>query len=49
LAGTISLVCVGGGCRVGWFTARLVLGRRAPLAAGLVLVGIGAAMLLGAG
>jgi putative Mn2+ efflux pump MntP len=49
LAGAISLLCVGGGCRTGWSTARPVLGRRAPLAAGLVLVGIGAAMLSGAG
>lgn len=48
LAGAISLVCVGGGSRVGWRVGRVVPGRRAPLVAGLVLVGVGTAMLSGA-
>lgn len=49
LAGAFSLICLGGGSRVGWSAGRAVLGRRARLAAGLVLVAVGAATPLGAG
>jgi putative Mn2+ efflux pump MntP len=49
LAGVVSLLCVGGGSRVGASVGRRLLGRRAPLVAGVVLVGVGAAMLSGAG
>ena len=49
LAGAFSLLCVGGGSRVGWSVSRLFIGEQAPLFAGLVLVGVGAAVLSGAG
>ena len=48
LAGAISLVCVGGGSGIGGSVGRVVLGRPAPLLAGVGLVGIGIAMLCGA-
>jgi putative Mn2+ efflux pump MntP len=48
LAGGVSLLCVGGGSRVGASVGRRLLGRRAPLVAGVVLVGVGTAMLSGA-
>jgi putative Mn2+ efflux pump MntP len=48
LAGVLSLICVGGGSRVGWSVGRIVPGQRAPLLAGLVLLGVGAATLSGA-
>lgn len=47
LAGALSLIFVGGGSRVGWSISRRV-GRRAPLIAGIVLIGLGAATLSGA-
>lgn len=49
LAGAFSLICLGGGSRVGWSAGRGVFGRWAQLVAGLVLVGIGVATPLGAG
>jgi putative Mn2+ efflux pump MntP len=49
LAGVISLVCVGGGARLGALLGRPVMGRQASLVAGVVLVGVGGAMLAGAG
>jgi putative Mn2+ efflux pump MntP len=48
LAGAVSLLCVGGGSRVGVSVGRRLLGRRAPLVAGVMLVGVGTAMLSGA-
>ena len=48
LAGVVSILCVGGGSRVGVSVAHRLLGRRAPFVAGVVLVGVGAAMLSGA-
>jgi putative Mn2+ efflux pump MntP len=49
LAGALSLICVGGGSRVGWPVGRLVVGHHSPLVAGLVLVVVGTATLSGAG
>jgi putative Mn2+ efflux pump MntP len=49
LAGAVSLVCVGGGSRIGSFLGRLLLGRWAPPFSGLILLGLGTAMLSGAG
>jgi putative Mn2+ efflux pump MntP len=46
LAGVFSLAFVGGGSVFGWSIGQRV-GRRAPLVAGIVLVGLGAAMLDG--
>ena len=48
LAGAFSLICVGAGTRGGCRVARAVAGRHAGLAAGLILVGVGAATALGA-
>ena len=47
LAGAFSLICVGAGSRVGWSAGRAVAGRQAGLVAGVVLVGVGAAAMLG--
>jgi putative Mn2+ efflux pump MntP len=47
LAGGFSLLCVGGGSSFGAVVRHLVLGRRAPLVAGIVLVAVGATMLPG--
>lgn len=46
-AGLLSLACVGGGSDVGRVLGRLVLGRHAPLIAGMLLLAIGGAMLPG--
>jgi len=45
LAGLLSLACVGGGSHFGRVFGRLVLGRHAPLIAGMLLLAIGLAML----
>ena len=47
LAGLFSLLCVGGGSTLGISLRRNVLGGRAPLIAGVVLLFVGAAMLPG--
>jgi putative Mn2+ efflux pump MntP len=44
-AGLLSLACVGGGSHFGRAFGRLVLGRHAPLIAGMLLLAIGLAML----
>jgi putative Mn2+ efflux pump MntP len=44
-AGLLSLACVGGGSHFGRVFGRLVLGRHAPLIAGMLLLAIGLAML----
>jgi putative Mn2+ efflux pump MntP len=49
LAGTFSLLAVGGGSRIGWAVGRSVFGRAAPLIAGLVLLAVGCATLSGVG
>ncbi len=49
LAGALSLICVGGGSRVGLSVGRLVGGRSASLISGLILLGVGATILSGAG
>jgi putative Mn2+ efflux pump MntP len=49
LAGALSLICVGGGSRVGQSLGRLVGDRRASLLSGVILLGVGAAILAGAG
>ena len=49
LAGSLSLVCVGGGSRVGLSLGRLVGGRWASRMSGLLLLGVGVVMLSGAG
>ena len=49
LAGALSLICVGGGSRVGLSLGRLVGGRWASLIAGLILLGVGAMILSGTG
>ncbi len=46
-AGLLSLACVGGGSHLGTAVGRLVLGRHAPLIAGMMLLAVGAAMLPG--
>lgn len=46
-AGLLSLACVGGGSDVGRVLGRLVLGRYAPLIAGMLLLAMDAAMLPG--
>lgn len=46
-AGLLSLACVGGGSYLGRVSGRLVLGRHAPLIAGLLLLAVGGAMLPG--
>ncbi|MBV9165103.1 MAG: manganese efflux pump [Solirubrobacterales bacterium] len=48
LAGVFSLICVGGGSRTGSSVGRLVGGWPAPIIGGLVLVGVGTAILSGA-
>ncbi len=48
-AGAFSLICIGGGSRFGWSAGRLVAGRKAPLIAGLMLIGVGAATMSGVG
>ena len=47
LAGTLSLLAVGGGSRIGFSVGRSLLGRGAPLIAGLVLLAVGCATLPG--
>jgi hypothetical protein len=47
LAGALSLICVGGGARIGRRAASAVAGHHAGLAAGVILVGVGAATALG--
>ncbi len=49
LAGAISLLCVGGGAKAGTALGRLVIAGPAQLVSGLVLLGLGAAMLAGVG
>jgi putative sporulation protein YtaF len=49
LAGALSLLCVGGGSRVGSSLGRLIGGSAASLMSGLILLGVGAAILAGAG
>jgi putative Mn2+ efflux pump MntP len=49
LAGTFSLLAVGGGSRIGSSVGRSVFGRIAPLIAGLVLLAVGCATLPGVG
>jgi putative sporulation protein YtaF len=49
LAGGLSLIFVGGGSRVGLSVGRLVGGSPASLIAGLILLGVGATILSGAG
>jgi putative sporulation protein YtaF len=49
LAGALSLICVGGGSRVGRALGRLVGDRRASLLSGVILLGVGAAIFAGAG
>jgi putative Mn2+ efflux pump MntP len=44
-AGLLSLVCVGGGSRVGGAFGRVLLGRHAPVIGGVLLLAVGAAML----
>ena len=48
-AGVLSLLCVGAGSRVGLALGRPIGGRSASLIAGLILLGVGAAILAGAG
>jgi len=48
LAGLLSLLCVGGGSRLGRSLGRLLLPHLTQLVAGVVLVGLGVAMLAGA-
>jgi putative Mn2+ efflux pump MntP len=48
-AGALSLICVGGGSRVGQSLGRLVGGSWAPLISGLILLGVGATILAGYG
>lgn len=47
LAGVFSLVCVGGGSRLGSTGGTRLLGRFAPLLAGIMLVGVGIALATG--
>jgi putative Mn2+ efflux pump MntP len=42
-----SLLSVGGGSRLGWSFGRLLFADRARLVAGVLLVGLGVAMLAG--
>jgi putative Mn2+ efflux pump MntP len=49
LAGTLSLICIGGGSRLGWSLGSLVLGRWASLISGLILLSTGTAALSGVG
>jgi putative sporulation protein YtaF len=49
LAGALSLLCVGGGSRVGASLGRLIGASAASLMSGLILLGVGAAILAGAG
>jgi putative Mn2+ efflux pump MntP len=49
LAGALSLICIGGGSRVGLSLGRLVGGSWAPLIPGLILLGVGATLLYGGG
>lgn len=48
LAGAFSLLSVGGGSRLGWSFGRLLFADRARVVAGVLLVGLGVAMLAGA-
>jgi putative Mn2+ efflux pump MntP len=48
MAGALSLLCVGGGSRLGWAAGSVIMGRAAPVLAGVGLVGVGVATLLGA-
>jgi putative Mn2+ efflux pump MntP len=47
LAGAFSLLCVGGGSRLGWAIGRQLFGSRASVVAGLTLAGVGVAALTG--
>jgi putative Mn2+ efflux pump MntP len=49
LAGALSLICIGGGSRVGLSLGRLVGGSWAPLIPGLILLGVGATLLYAGG
>ncbi len=49
LAGTLSLICLGGGSRLGLSLGRLLGGRWPSLISGLMLLGVGVAILSGAG
>jgi putative sporulation protein YtaF len=49
LAGALSLLCVGGGSKVGLSLGRLIGATAASLMSGLILLGVGAAILAGAG
>jgi putative Mn2+ efflux pump MntP len=49
LAGALSLICVGGGSRLGLSLARLLGGSRASLISGVILLGVGAMILTGVG
>lgn len=49
LAGAFSLICVGGGSQAGSSLARLLTARAAGFAAGVVLLAVGAATLVGVG
>jgi putative Mn2+ efflux pump MntP len=47
LAGAFSLICVGGGSKVGSSVGRLVAGDRAQLIGGLMLLSVGVVTLVG--
>jgi putative sporulation protein YtaF len=47
LAGALSLICLGGGSRIGWCLGLPLIGRWAPLTAGLILLGVGSLGLAG--
>ncbi len=49
LAGGLSLICIGGGARAGLALGRFVGDSRASLVAGLILLGVAAMILAGAG
>jgi putative sporulation protein YtaF len=47
LSGVFSLLCVGGGCWLGATAGARLIGRFAPLVAGITLVGLGIALVAG--
>jgi putative sporulation protein YtaF len=47
LAGALSLTCLGGGSRIGWCLGLPLIGRWAPLTAGLILLSVGSLGLTG--
>ena len=49
LAGTFSVLAVGGGSRIGCYFGRSLFGRGAPLIAGLILLAVGSVTLPGVG